>query len=167
MNSLLQMSGWYVHDRYIKVPHNILEKTTHMKLTFYNIPNEKKNGVKSIAQFLLCGIFEPNNNALLNHVIYINERLMHGYTMTNIIRGDKDKDKDSFKSPISTDMYAMSRITGLSDRFKIHLYTFNTTDERYNNIIPVSYTHLRAHETPEHLVCRLLLEKKKKKNNKK
>eukprot|EP00658_Telonema_sp_P-2_P082154 TRINITY_DN8611_c0_g1_i2.p1 TRINITY_DN8611_c0_g1~~TRINITY_DN8611_c0_g1_i2.p1 ORF type:complete len:1447 (+),score=242.30 TRINITY_DN8611_c0_g1_i2:69-4409(+) len=29
--------------------------------------------------------------------------------------------------------------------------------------VPVSYTHLRAHETPEHLVCRLLLEKKKKK----
>ena len=25
----------------------------------------------------------------------------------------------------------------------------------------VSYTHLRAHETPEHLVCRLLLEKQK------
>src|SRR5678816_4334734 len=25
-------------------------------------------------------------------------------------------------------------------------------------IAPVSYTHLRAHETPEHLVCRLLLE---------
>eukprot|EP00658_Telonema_sp_P-2_P021758 TRINITY_DN18677_c0_g1_i5.p1 TRINITY_DN18677_c0_g1~~TRINITY_DN18677_c0_g1_i5.p1 ORF type:complete len:444 (+),score=58.35 TRINITY_DN18677_c0_g1_i5:230-1561(+) len=31
--------------------------------------------------------------------------------------------------------------------------------------MPVSYTHLRAHETPEHLVCRLLLEKKKKRNN--
>eukprot|EP00658_Telonema_sp_P-2_P008387 TRINITY_DN13159_c0_g1_i4.p1 TRINITY_DN13159_c0_g1~~TRINITY_DN13159_c0_g1_i4.p1 ORF type:complete len:560 (-),score=91.07 TRINITY_DN13159_c0_g1_i4:65-1744(-) len=30
--------------------------------------------------------------------------------------------------------------------------------------VPVSYTHLRAHETPEHLVCRLLLEKKKKTN---
>ena len=29
---------------------------------------------------------------------------------------------------------------------------------------PVSYTHLRAHETPEHLVCRLLLEKKINKN---
>ena len=26
--------------------------------------------------------------------------------------------------------------------------------------LPVSYTHLRAHETPEHLVCRLLLETK-------
>eukprot|EP00658_Telonema_sp_P-2_P020345 TRINITY_DN18049_c0_g1_i2.p1 TRINITY_DN18049_c0_g1~~TRINITY_DN18049_c0_g1_i2.p1 ORF type:complete len:108 (-),score=17.34 TRINITY_DN18049_c0_g1_i2:47-370(-) len=33
-------------------------------------------------------------------------------------------------------------------------------------VIPVSYTHLRAHETPEHLVCRLLLEKKKKKKKK-
>src|SRR5678815_1496074 len=26
------------------------------------------------------------------------------------------------------------------------------------DVIAVSYTHLRAHETPEHLVCRLLLE---------
>ena len=30
------------------------------------------------------------------------------------------------------------------------------------NIVPVSYTHLRAHETVLDLVCRLLLEKKKK-----
>src|SRR5450756_2782600 len=29
---------------------------------------------------------------------------------------------------------------------------------------PVSYTHLRAHETRHDLVCRLLLEKKKNKN---
>ena len=32
---------------------------------------------------------------------------------------------------------------------------------------PVSYTHLRAHETGRNLVCRLLLEKKKNKNKKK
>ena len=32
---------------------------------------------------------------------------------------------------------------------------------------PVSYTHLRAHETVLDLVCRLLLEKKKIKNKKK
>ena len=32
---------------------------------------------------------------------------------------------------------------------------------------PVSYTHLRAHETGRNLVCRLLLEKKKKKIHKK
>src|SRR5660398_289988 len=30
-------------------------------------------------------------------------------------------------------------------------------------LMPVSYTHLRAHETKANLVCRLLLEKKKKK----
>ena len=36
-----------------------------------------------------------------------------------------------------------------------------------NYSIPVSYTHLRAHETDSYLVCRLLLEKKKTtKNNK-
>ena len=31
--------------------------------------------------------------------------------------------------------------------------------------VPVSYTHLRAHETVLDLVCRLLLEKKKKSNH--
>ena len=35
-------------------------------------------------------------------------------------------------------------------------------DEDGYTFIPVSYTHLRAHETSLHLVCRLLLEKKKK-----
>src|SRR5665648_1123569 len=34
---------------------------------------------------------------------------------------------------------------------------------KYDNPKPVSYTHLRAHETRHDLVCRLLLEKKKKK----
>ena len=32
--------------------------------------------------------------------------------------------------------------------------------------VPVSYTHLRAHETRHDLVCRLLLEKKKKRKKK-
>src|SRR5450756_2752812 len=33
--------------------------------------------------------------------------------------------------------------------------------------LPVSYTHLRAHETRHDIVCRLLLEKKKKQSEKK
>eukprot|EP00826_Nyctotherus_ovalis_P049182 TRINITY_DN589_c0_g1_i14.p1 TRINITY_DN589_c0_g1~~TRINITY_DN589_c0_g1_i14.p1 ORF type:complete len:392 (-),score=82.04 TRINITY_DN589_c0_g1_i14:10-1185(-) len=37
----------------------------------------------------------------------------------------------------------------------------------HQSIGAVSYTHLRAHETSLHLVCRLLLEKKKKKKKKK
>ena len=43
------------------------------------------------------------------------------------------------------------------------MFTLGITCEYW----PVSYTHLRAHETPEHLVCRLLLEKKKKNKKKK
>src|SRR5665647_3726667 len=34
-------------------------------------------------------------------------------------------------------------------------------DEWRSSRSPVSYTHLRAHETDSYLVCRLLLEKKK------
>ena len=37
----------------------------------------------------------------------------------------------------------------------------NFRNQAYDNIASVSYTHLRAHETSLHLVCRLLLEKKK------
>eukprot|EP00658_Telonema_sp_P-2_P022572 TRINITY_DN19020_c0_g1_i1.p1 TRINITY_DN19020_c0_g1~~TRINITY_DN19020_c0_g1_i1.p1 ORF type:complete len:107 (+),score=27.57 TRINITY_DN19020_c0_g1_i1:36-356(+) len=40
---------------------------------------------------------------------------------------------------------------------------FRLVCKEWSELKPVSYTHLRAHETPEHLVCRLLLEKKKKK----
>eukprot|EP00831_Metopus_contortus_P026292 TRINITY_DN22418_c0_g1_i3.p3 TRINITY_DN22418_c0_g1~~TRINITY_DN22418_c0_g1_i3.p3 ORF type:complete len:109 (+),score=33.01 TRINITY_DN22418_c0_g1_i3:146-472(+) len=36
------------------------------------------------------------------------------------------------------------------------------TVKNESSIKAVSYTHLRAHETSLHLVCRLLLEKKKK-----
>src|SRR5665213_2313025 len=37
-------------------------------------------------------------------------------------------------------------------------------DKVWGMRIPVSYTHLRAHETGRNLVCRLLLEKKKQQN---
>src|SRR5450756_2972390 len=44
---------------------------------------------------------------------------------------------------------------------------FITQRNRLDTSEPVSYTHLRAHETRHDLVCRLLLEKKKKKQTKK
>eukprot|EP00658_Telonema_sp_P-2_P071385 TRINITY_DN60656_c0_g1_i1.p1 TRINITY_DN60656_c0_g1~~TRINITY_DN60656_c0_g1_i1.p1 ORF type:complete len:601 (+),score=87.03 TRINITY_DN60656_c0_g1_i1:575-2377(+) len=47
-----------------------------------------------------------------------------------------------------------------SDQVQVHRGVNPISDQ---GIVSVSYTHLRAHETPEHLVCRLLLEKKKKK----
>eukprot|EP00658_Telonema_sp_P-2_P036348 TRINITY_DN2631_c0_g1_i1.p1 TRINITY_DN2631_c0_g1~~TRINITY_DN2631_c0_g1_i1.p1 ORF type:complete len:268 (+),score=92.23 TRINITY_DN2631_c0_g1_i1:215-1018(+) len=42
-------------------------------------------------------------------------------------------------------------------------HKMHSESDAADSFTPVSYTHLRAHETPEHLVCRLLLEKKKKK----
>eukprot|EP00826_Nyctotherus_ovalis_P014201 TRINITY_DN13932_c0_g1_i1.p1 TRINITY_DN13932_c0_g1~~TRINITY_DN13932_c0_g1_i1.p1 ORF type:complete len:128 (-),score=26.58 TRINITY_DN13932_c0_g1_i1:18-401(-) len=48
--------------------------------------------------------------------------------------------------------------------WKYPLYALGTLMGAY--AAPVSYTHLRAHETSLHLVCRLLLEKKKKKKRK-
>src|SRR5450759_4799384 len=42
-----------------------------------------------------------------------------------------------------------------------YLYIHNLVAGRRDLSIPVSYTHLRAHETRHDLVCRLLLEKKK------
>ena len=41
-------------------------------------------------------------------------------------------------------------------------YDIGSLSMDYSN--PVSYTHLRAHETGSYFVCRLLLEKKKKKD---
>ena len=45
-------------------------------------------------------------------------------------------------------------------------YSFDAIRRLIAERMPVSYTHLRAHETPEHLVCRLLLEKKNRPNPK-
>ena len=51
--------------------------------------------------------------------------------------------------------------TQVNDFFKgVHCDMVARLDMTRAGLGPVSYTHLRAHETPEHLVCRLLLEKK-------
>src|SRR5665213_2094012 len=45
----------------------------------------------------------------------------------------------------------------------INKQNLSVLDQPVYDLIPVSYTHLRAHETGRNLVCRLLLEKKKQK----
>eukprot|EP00658_Telonema_sp_P-2_P068841 TRINITY_DN57830_c0_g1_i1.p1 TRINITY_DN57830_c0_g1~~TRINITY_DN57830_c0_g1_i1.p1 ORF type:complete len:120 (+),score=20.87 TRINITY_DN57830_c0_g1_i1:160-519(+) len=49
----------------------------------------------------------------------------------------------------------------LSGRPNFEVMAESYTDHAWVTRNAVSYTHLRAHETPEHIVCRLLLEKKK------
>src|SRR5678815_4420637 len=57
------------------------------------------------------------------------------------------------------DIVTHLKVTGYSAYQQPRVNAAGTAWEAYDNK-PVSYTHLRAHETPEHLVCRLLLEKK-------
>ena len=64
-------------------------------------------------------------------------------------------------------MYNLSKLDTNNDGTPEETYEacgdlpYVTHDKTLASIVPVSYTHLRAHETVLDLVCRLLLEKKK------
>src|SRR5664280_2749827 len=58
-----------------------------------------------------------------------------------------------------TDAEAKKKVTDALDIVSKHLGNTRNVCKKY--YVPVSYTHLRAHETVLDLVCRLLLEKKK------
>src|SRR5664280_2007000 len=53
------------------------------------------------------------------------------------------------------------RLLASADGIKMEAFPVEMFREALFKVIPVSYTHLRAHETVLDLVCRLLLEKKK------
>src|SRR5674536_378982 len=78
-------------------------------------------------------------------VEFLHQCVIHGIEELAKEPGRKlSKKLENFKDVIIQDSTIVRLHSSLADKF------------------PVSYTHLRAHETPEHLVCRLLLEKKKK-----
>ena len=57
--------------------------------------------------------------------------------------------------------YVLRAISGKEAKVKEYLEADIKNSDLGDYVSPVSYTHLRAHETREDLVCRLLLEKKK------
>ena len=59
---------------------------------------------------------------------------------------------------------SLCRDFGLQESFwdALGVYRSQGFAASFASLIPVSYTHLRAHETGRNLVCRLLLEKKKR-----
>src|SRR5678815_5441797 len=60
--------------------------------------------------------------------------------------------------PILTNSRKLTSLIGPKSWFLFHSLKVRA-DWLRKPFTAVSYTHLRAHETPEHLVCRLLLEK--------
>ena len=119
------------------------------------------------------------NLILLFSVLFYNnlyaQPFQIGHTTINLI------DTSRSNRNIPTEIYYPADVAGnnvsvtLANNGKFPAISFGhgfvMTWDAYQNIwdalvaegfITVSYTHLRAHETPEHLVCRLLLEKKKK-----
>ena len=75
-------------------------------------------------------------------------------------------DKSTYGSKIATNLARANLRLKTGEYFSIMLIAAAVVGILFyiigrQSLIAVSYTHLRAHETPEHLVCRLLLEKKK------
>eukprot|EP00831_Metopus_contortus_P077615 TRINITY_DN7330_c0_g1_i2.p1 TRINITY_DN7330_c0_g1~~TRINITY_DN7330_c0_g1_i2.p1 ORF type:complete len:176 (-),score=44.12 TRINITY_DN7330_c0_g1_i2:69-596(-) len=116
------------------------EKLNHI-LEEFRLTNELRNS----ALILEYKDFFFYNNKLHELVEYCNGGTLSNY-ISDLIKSKKIITKDQIL------LIATNIATGIKDLID-------------KKVCPktVSYTHLRAHETSLHLVCRLLLEKKKKK----
>eukprot|EP00831_Metopus_contortus_P070145 TRINITY_DN6342_c0_g1_i4.p1 TRINITY_DN6342_c0_g1~~TRINITY_DN6342_c0_g1_i4.p1 ORF type:complete len:192 (-),score=53.38 TRINITY_DN6342_c0_g1_i4:54-629(-) len=129
----------------------------------------KEKDIRSSTGFKLYNLLEASKLEIVNKEKLIEEHQSKYQTLfveyealKEILRSTKEEMK------INNENMAMSREEMSMMRFQHESYK-NIILERTNEIAelkPVSYTHLRAHETSLHLVCRLLLEKKKKINTK-
>eukprot|EP00658_Telonema_sp_P-2_P073299 TRINITY_DN62359_c0_g1_i1.p1 TRINITY_DN62359_c0_g1~~TRINITY_DN62359_c0_g1_i1.p1 ORF type:complete len:135 (-),score=24.54 TRINITY_DN62359_c0_g1_i1:127-531(-) len=120
-------------------------------------------------QTILGGLFMFYEIALMNNccgVMIDSVGVPFLYPLLRIFCGSTVVTYTHYPS-ISSDM--MGRVEGGSLKVSLRLWYYRAFAclywmcGQFVSATTVSYTHLRAHETPEHLVCRLLLEKKKKK----
>src|SRR5665647_3813986 len=113
------------------------------------------------------------------------DRILSARGLDTIIRDMRDTEGAMASADDETRDKAMSRYTRLEEQFTARggyaaeseaaaIASALALDDRVLGQSlatlsggPVSYTHLRAHETDSYLVCRLLLEKKKKDKGKK
>ena len=95
--------------------------------------------------------------------------LSRGYTYS-LVSGTTNKDSFRENGTPWDDALDIQNNGQQKYEYKLSLYnSFEKGDTRCDATFmpsyPVSYTHLRAHETGRNLVCRLLLEKKKEKKD--
>src|SRR5678815_4040736 len=78
---------------------------------------------------------------------------VHGAPAIQKVRAANDQVQFGIIGTGSRGSYLLKHLKGIDNGKCVAICDVNA-----ENLKPVSYTHLRAHETPEHLVCRLLLE---------
>ena len=102
----------------------------------------------------LCGT-KTDSGMIYTEIILKKEN----FTMNNIIKAGQPTE---LKNLISYEEGSIANLDiAHADNMKFVLMAF----DEGTGLTPVSYTHLRAHETDSYLVCRLLLEKKKMENS--
>ena len=127
--------------------------------------NACRNGQKSIVQIFLKkgGIDINKRDQEGNTALYY--ACQKGYRDIVALLLDNDADASCINNRSESPLHAAARSGNKEILGKLLQKgaDINVTDNegRTPLICPVSYTHLRAHETLMNLVCRLLLEKKK------
>src|SRR5665254_4215 len=97
------------------------------------------------------------------NILAENDKIEEVLTITQVT-----SDVGYILNPLPTDLIGINKVI-FADNYQHRIIFTDYTIENGNIVIDaiydgtfsiysVSYTHLRAHETPEHLVCRLLLE---------
>ena len=86
-------------------------------------------------------------------------RNMQTQMLVSVVDGNRkavetDPNNSVALSELAKSLFELSMLQDRDEGAAVLAYSHSNTDR------PVSYTHLRAHETSLHLVCRLLLEKK-------
>src|SRR5678816_3581218 len=85
----------------------------------------------------------------------LHEKISVEHMSSKFAVGRRNFDRRFIKATGNTPLEYMQRV-----KIESAKKAFETTRKTINEVMydAVSYTHLRAHETPEHIVCRLLLE---------
>ena len=84
----------------------------------------------------------------------------HKLMVENLKRGDKVVTSGGIVGTIERVVDNDKVEVLISENVKVEIIKSTGIQALVSNTEPVSYTHLRAHETDSYLVCRLLLEKK-------
>ena len=114
----------------------------------------------------------PRGIHLANSEVFINDGAKSDTgNIGDILRHDNSVGVTDPIYPVYIDSNVMCGRAGVLEeatgRWSNVTYMPCTSENNFIPAIPVSYTHLRAHETRHDLVCRLLLEKKNMKKNQK